>query len=748
MNPLSAVFRQVLSMSLTASLVIAVLCVLRLCLKKAPKKFSYWLWAAAAFRLICPFSFSSVFSLFSHSSMETVQSAGPLTSASYLPSASSAVTDFLSGALSAAPGAPVPEAAPGSPAFGISGDALLQALALLWVLGICALLAVGITSYVRTRRLVSTAVKLYGRVFECGAIRSPFVLGFFRPRIYLPFGLEAVQKDAVLCHESVHIRRGDHLVKPLAFLILAMHWFNPLVWLAFHLMAKDMEMSCDERVLELAGDDVRRSYSLSLLSFAENRRFPSPNPLAFGETGVKDRVKNVMTFRKAKVWVSVAAAAACLLVAAACSANPAQGSGPASTGTPNPTAPPAPKAPSAPPAPSLSSGSELNELDELDRRTKEVLELLFTGPDGELTSILSTPSVSPSPGATPEPSAQFGIIGGADGPTQIYATDPLRAEKLDAYFRDRYPEEYFFEYGYGEFLKHLASQWGFYLFLDDGGRLELSEARREADGESGERRWTADVKAVLPDGTFRIFSIPAAVTGSEGKIESFQLDESYGSLQVFFLEDAFRESLSGGIQDETDEHTMALLETLFTVPAPALTQKLRDLGYPAGAEVLDAPPVPEPSPSPTAPPPSGSLTPLEEEEERLVSGAEAEASQQPAPALRDAFDSYYSGQFPADYFTEEGLKNAPVFAQDWTLYDTCLRTGVQIELYAAGREDDPTTTVRRWNVKVRLTAPDNSTMDTLIPVTVQEQDGKISSFRLGEEAAELRETLKQFQQTD
>lgn len=306
-------FTTLARMSFTSAVVILVICLLRLCLKRAPKKYSYWLWAAAAFRLVCPFSVSSVFSLFNMSSVSTIRQAGPVTEISYLPSVYSQLSQALEGAAPAG----------ASPAdSGFPWETLLWGVVLLWAAGAAAMLTAAAVSYARTRRRVQEAVRLYGNVFECGQLRSPFVLGFSRPRIYIPFGLEGNCRDYVLSHEAYHIKRRDYLVKPLAFLILTVHWMNPMVWVAFWLMSKDMELSCDEKVLSQLGEDARQDYSLSLLSFAENRRFPAPNPLAFGETGIKERVKNVMKYHPVKVWASVLAAVLCIAAVVICVTNP------------------------------------------------------------------------------------------------------------------------------------------------------------------------------------------------------------------------------------------------------------------------------------------------------------------------------------------------------------------------------------------------------------------------------------------
>lgn len=306
-------FMTLTHMSLTAAVIILAVCLLRLCLKKAPKKYAYWLWAVVAFRLVCPVSFPSVLSVFNLSTASTVRTVGPVTEISYLPSAVAQARRAM-------------QAAPDTWSYisngGFPWERVFQGAVLLWAVGVGAMLIWAAVSYVRTRRRVAAAVKLGGKIYQCDQLGSPFVLGFLKPKIYIPFGLEGNQLDYVLAHEEYHIKRRDYLVKPLAFLILTVHWMNPFVWLAFCLMNRDMELSCDEAVLAGLSEDARRGYSLSLLSFAENKRFPSPNPLAFGETGIKARVKNVMKYHKTAVWVSLAAAAVCIIAVIACATNP------------------------------------------------------------------------------------------------------------------------------------------------------------------------------------------------------------------------------------------------------------------------------------------------------------------------------------------------------------------------------------------------------------------------------------------
>ena len=150
----------------------------------------------------------------------------------------------------------------------------------------------------------------------------PFILGLLRPRIYIPFDMEGEELRFVLAHERYHIQHGDHLIRAFAFLLMAVHWFNPLCWLAFALCGRDMEIRCDEAVLDSQKVN-RKAYSRTLLSFADERRFPRPIPLAFGEASVKSRIQNALNWKRPKTWVTILAAVVCLFAVAACAANPA-----------------------------------------------------------------------------------------------------------------------------------------------------------------------------------------------------------------------------------------------------------------------------------------------------------------------------------------------------------------------------------------------------------------------------------------
>lgn len=179
----------------------------------------------------------------------------------------------------------------------------------------------GIVSYLKIKKGVDTATKLYDNIYQSESISSPFIIGIIKPKIYIPYNIDEEYLEYVIAHEKYHIKRGDNAVKMIAFVMLCVHWFNPLCWLAFYLVNKDMEMSCDEWVLA-HNEDIKKTYSNALLSFATNKKFPSPSPLCFGESSVKSRIKNVLSFKQPKKIFSVLAIILSVSLLVACSANP------------------------------------------------------------------------------------------------------------------------------------------------------------------------------------------------------------------------------------------------------------------------------------------------------------------------------------------------------------------------------------------------------------------------------------------
>ena len=334
---MEALFRTVLTMSGTGAIVICIVLLVRLVLKRAPKRYAFWLWTAAAFRLICPVSWKSVFSIFSLApnigAAELRAGAGAVTYVS--PAAGPALQLSAEAVLPAAGGVSntvLPAAA--EQAAAAPAVSLLGLAGWLWLAGIALMLIWAAVSYARLAKRLRTAVLLADGVWQSDAVDTPFLMGFFPPKIFIPFGLEAEQLAYVLAHERFHLEHRDDLVKLAAFLILSLHWFNPLVWAAFVLMGRDMEMRCDEAVLG-CGAAESRSYSETLLSFAAARRFPGPGPLAFGESGVRARIRNALRWKRPKLWVTILAALLCVAAVAACAADPDTADGSeAVTGTP------------------------------------------------------------------------------------------------------------------------------------------------------------------------------------------------------------------------------------------------------------------------------------------------------------------------------------------------------------------------------------------------------------------------------
>jgi beta-lactamase regulating signal transducer with metallopeptidase domain len=299
------VFLSVLRMSITASYAILFVLFARLLLKKAPKIFSYSLWSVVLFRLVYPFSFSSSLSLFrfmKHDTMEYFPANIVYTPQVQANPGFSAAGNVVKSSLSSGSKA-VPLAASAS-----LEQVILSAVSFIWIIGVVSLIIYSLLSYVVLKRRISTAMLISENIFESEKVESPFVLGIITPKIYLPIRLTESELGYILMHEQTHIKRFDYLIKPIAFLVLCFHWFNPLVWISFVLMSRDMEMSCDERVLNGMGRNIKRDYSNSLLALATHKKMINGNPLAFGETNVKSRIKNVLKYKKSGFWVIAAAA--------------------------------------------------------------------------------------------------------------------------------------------------------------------------------------------------------------------------------------------------------------------------------------------------------------------------------------------------------------------------------------------------------------------------------------------------------
>ena len=304
-------FPIVCNMSLTASVVILAVLAVRLLLRRAPKVFAYALWAVVLFRLLCPVSVTSAVSLMGALGAPAQERTQRTSVEQYVPAdimirgTAPAVTQLpqpplpaeTGGAVSDAPADTAPAAVPA-----MSFNEPVFILTLIWLAGMVLLLAYSLVSLLRLRRRLVGTVRLRDNIYLADHIPSPFVMGLFRPKIYLPSILTETERGYILRHEQYHLRRRDHLVKFLSFLALCIHWFNPLVWAAFILSGKDMEMSCDEAVVRELGEDIRADYSASLLSLATGRRIVAGMPLAFGEGDTGSRIRNLLNWKRPRPW--------------------------------------------------------------------------------------------------------------------------------------------------------------------------------------------------------------------------------------------------------------------------------------------------------------------------------------------------------------------------------------------------------------------------------------------------------------
>ena len=310
---MSELFLKIVNMSISASWIVVAVLALRFCLKKAPKWVNVLLWGIVAVRMVFPFSIESVLSLIP--SAETIsptimmeQSPSVQTG---VPALNHVINPVISGSF--------------TPALGASANPLqiwIPVLAGIWLFGIAALFLYSAVSYCRLRRKVCEAVILRDNIYQSENVCSPFVLGIIRPKIYLPYHMDSREVGHVIAHEQTHIRRKDHWWKPLGFLLLTIHWFNPLMWLSYVLLCRDIELACDEKVIGKMGNAQRADYTQALVACSVDRRLIAACPLAFGEIGVKERVKSVMNYKKPAFWIVLASVIVCAVIAVCFLTNP------------------------------------------------------------------------------------------------------------------------------------------------------------------------------------------------------------------------------------------------------------------------------------------------------------------------------------------------------------------------------------------------------------------------------------------
>lgn len=293
-------------MSISASWLVLCVMLFRLVFQKAPKWMRTVLWGLVGLRLVMPISLKSALSLIP--SAETVRPEILYTQQPTIDSGVSVVDDLLDPVISASM----------TPTATVSVNPLqiwVSLAAVLWIVGLAVMLLYGAVSFLRLRGRMKTAVLLCGNIYQSEHTASPFVLGFVRPRIYLPFGLAEDTATHVIAHERAHIRRRDHLIKPLGYLLLSIYWFNPVLWLAYLLLCRDIELACDEKVIRNLGMEARADYSQALLYCSVSHRSIAACPLAFGEVGVKERVNRVLHYKRPVFWIVAVAVVASIVLA-------------------------------------------------------------------------------------------------------------------------------------------------------------------------------------------------------------------------------------------------------------------------------------------------------------------------------------------------------------------------------------------------------------------------------------------------
>ena len=311
---MAAVFLKLLNLSISASWLVLAVLALRLVSKRSPKWMNVLLWGIVALRLMLPFSIESALSLIP--SAETVSPAVvQFDPAPTITSGVNIIDNAVNPALS--------EHFAAAPTMSVNPLYVWTYLAgWVWLIGLGAMLLYALVSYLRLRRRVSVSLCVRENIYLCDAISSPFILGVVKPHIYLPSGLDEVQRQNVLAHEQAHLARRDHWWKPLGFALLAVYWFNPVLWLAYTLLCRDIELACDERVIRTMDESAVKAYSTVLLACSMPRKAVITCPLAFGEVGVKERVKNALRYKKPAFWVVAASVAVCVVVAVCFLTNP------------------------------------------------------------------------------------------------------------------------------------------------------------------------------------------------------------------------------------------------------------------------------------------------------------------------------------------------------------------------------------------------------------------------------------------
>ena len=309
------VFTGILNISITASILIVVCILVRLIFKNMPKSVRCLMWLLVAVRLAIPFAIESPFSLLPAREYVAISTdandASKISSQAGDLAVQTETTDLSDN--SATNTAEFTSLTVDK--YVVKSTQAIDIISIIWLVGVVAVLTYALVAYIRLRRMVDDAVLLRENVYQSEKVGTVFVLGIFSPKIYVPYGLSPVELYMSLNHERAHLARRDHLVKPLGFIIAAVYWFNPLVWLAYILLCRDIELACDEKVIKKIGYNMKKSYSQALLNLSIPRKYISACPVAFGEVGVDERVKNVLKMKKGKKIILAIALAVCGILA-------------------------------------------------------------------------------------------------------------------------------------------------------------------------------------------------------------------------------------------------------------------------------------------------------------------------------------------------------------------------------------------------------------------------------------------------
>lgn len=392
-----------LNMSISGAIISVVIILLRIPLRKAPRRYSYLLWSILGIRLLCPFSLPSPASLFNLFSNGTDSGRVKLTISENI---GTAITQPITGN--------IVHPSEVSQAAVQTGVNVTVILFWVWAAGAAVFAVWTAVSFLVLRRRIHSAVHLRDNIWECGNIDTAFVMGIIRPRIYLPTGLSERDRDFIIAHEKTHIHRLDFIVKPIALLALCIHWFDPFVWVSFFLMVRDMEISCDELAVKDFDAESRKEYAVALLNMSvRQNRLSFGGVLAFGESSIKQRIKSVLSPKKPTLWITIAAVAV-IAVSAVClltspgktrentpdnatdstESQPQESSDntPAVTTAPQPESEPEPETVSQPePAPVLNEENAAETVNSLLNSAR-----LIANSDGSLSVSFAMPDTVPS----------------------------------------------------------------------------------------------------------------------------------------------------------------------------------------------------------------------------------------------------------------------------------------------------------------------------------------------------------------